>query len=217
MSPGAPPDTSPAKRKGNPRGSGDRLRRELIDATDHLIEVRGDASALSLRAIAEHVGIATTSIYLHFADLTELKLAVAQRGFIEFAAARDQAAAGIADPMDALTARCLAYIDHAAAHPGRYRLMFGRQLANLAPNTSTGVPSNAALHALEDSIRQCTKAGAIAANIDPVRSAVLIWTALHGQASLQIDRPNFPWPPRRELVTDLVRRLLGVPAGDAQS
>jgi AcrR family transcriptional regulator len=127
VSPGAPPDTSPAKRKGNPRGSGDRLRRELIDATDHLIEVRGDASALSLRAIAEHVGIATTSIYLHFADLTELKLAVAQRGFIEFAAARDQAAAGIADPMDALTARCLAYIDHAAAHPGRYRLMFGRQ------------------------------------------------------------------------------------------
>lgn len=212
MSRGQPLTQGSGKRKGNPRGSGDQLRSDILEAADHLIEARGDASALSLRAIAEHVGIATTSIYLHFADLTELKVAVAQRGFVEFAIARDQAAVGLTDPVEVLSARCLAYIDYAVAHPGRYRLMFGPQLRQVTPNQSANAPSVAALRALEDSIRQCAQAAAAAVDIDPARCALLLWTSLHGQASLQVDRPNFPWPPRAELVTELVRHLLGAPS-----
>ena len=207
------PETPPrsaggVKRSGNPRGSGNRLRDELIEATDTLIEARGGATALSLRAVAKHLGIATTSIYLHFADLAELELAVAQRGFGEFAVAREAAAEGIVDPVDALIARCLAFVDYASAHPGRYRLMFGAQLPSLATNTATAVASNAALHALEESIERCRQAGRAPGDLDPIRSALLLWTALHGQACLQIDRPAFPRPPRRELITDLVLRLL---------
>ena len=81
---------SPARRR-NRRGEGDRLREEIVTAASQMIAEAGDDSALTLRGVARRVGIAAPSIYRHFTDVDELKMAVVKHSFTEFALARDAA------------------------------------------------------------------------------------------------------------------------------
>ena len=235
--------TKPSQpRRNNRRGEGQRLREELLAAADAIVTETGDGSALSLRSVAARAGVAATSVYLHFADIDALKAALAQRCFAEFAAARDQAAAGAADPAATLIAGCQAYVRYALDHPGQYRLMpsrkpppgprhglFSPDLPTLSPSISTGPtspidgsgseraqpeasPSNSAFDGLVNSIQRCQHADIASTDTDPTRLAVLVWTALHGQASLRMNRPDFPWPPLENMITELVIRLTSLRA-----
>ena len=66
------------------RGQGDRLRTEIVDAASRMLAESGEVGELSLRAVAREVGIAATSIYLHFRGLDELVLAAKIRYFEDF-------------------------------------------------------------------------------------------------------------------------------------
>ena len=90
MAPAAPAAPLAARRR-NRRGEGDRLREEIITAASQMIGETGDDSTLTLRGVARRVGIAAPSIYRHFTDADQLKMAVVQRSFAEFASARDAA------------------------------------------------------------------------------------------------------------------------------
>jgi AcrR family transcriptional regulator len=208
----APPPaaaTDAAPRRRNRRGDGERLRVDLLEAAAGLVTETGDASALSLRAIAARVGVAATSVYLHFPDVTAVKIALAQQWFAEFADVRDAAAADIADPATALVVRCQTYARYALAHPGPYRLMFGPGLPPLAaPDADPETPSLRAFEALVAAIRRAQTSDAATADSDPRRLAVLLWTALHGQVTLRMDRPTFPWPELDDMIAELVARLV---------
>ena len=67
----------------NPRGTGARLRDEIIDAGITLIDDTNDAAALTLRGIARAAGIAAPSIYRHFPDLQAVTDAVLERSFTQ--------------------------------------------------------------------------------------------------------------------------------------
>jgi AcrR family transcriptional regulator len=197
------------RRTNNQRGRGELLREELLEAATALVADQGDARGLSLRAVAAGAGVAATSVYLHFADLDELKVALAQRYFTEFAAARDAAAATVTDPAEALVVRCRSYVRYALDNPGRYRVMFDRDLPPL--NSAAGTqprPSRSALDALTETIAACQHAGVAPADSSPADLAALLWSGLHGQASLRIDRPRFPWPPMDDAVREIVTRLV---------
>ncbi len=205
------PRTAGRPRRNNPRGQGERLREQLIQAAEELVEETGDAGQLSLRAVAARIGVAATSVYLHFADLDQLKIALVQRGFAELAAVRDTAGAGAADPEDALVKRCQAYARFAVGHPGLYQLMFGPELPASLAYQAERSPGRDALDVLAESIKRCQADRPTPADdADPARLAMLVWTALHGLASLRATRPNFPWPPLDELVAETVQRLVGL-------
>jgi AcrR family transcriptional regulator len=85
-------------RRRNPCGEGARLREEIITAASQIIGETGDDTALTLRGVARRLGIAAPSIYRHFTDVDELKMAVVRRSFAEFAQARDAATAADDDP-----------------------------------------------------------------------------------------------------------------------
>ena len=63
------------------RGEGDRLRDEILDATEALILESGNADAVSIRQVAQAVDRTPPSIYLHFSTKDELMQAVCQRRF----------------------------------------------------------------------------------------------------------------------------------------
>jgi AcrR family transcriptional regulator len=63
------------------RGEGETLREDLLDATELLMIETGSADAVSIRAIADAVGVTPPSIYLHFPDKESLILAVCERHF----------------------------------------------------------------------------------------------------------------------------------------
>ena len=52
-------------RQRNPRGQGERLRDDIIEAASRLLADPA-APPLTLRAVAREVGVAATSVYLHF-------------------------------------------------------------------------------------------------------------------------------------------------------
>jgi AcrR family transcriptional regulator len=206
----AQPDGRPRRttmRRNNPRGHGGRLREDLVTAATALVAESGDTGGLSLRAVAARAGVAATSVYLHFSDLDEVKAAVIERGHVELARRRDTAVSAIADPPEVLLARCLAYARFAMDHPSLYRSMFGPDLPERLAYDADRSPGRDALDRLAADIAACQPGGPVTGD-DPARLALLVWTALHGQVSLRIDRPHFPWPPLDTLITEAVRRLV---------
>jgi AcrR family transcriptional regulator len=196
-------------RQRNRRGEGDRLREEIITAASQIIGESGDDTALTLRGVARRLGIAAPSIYRHFTDVDELKMAVVRRAFADFARARTAASGTGDDPAAALLARCRAYTAFALANPGPYRYLFSQH----AP---TGDPARPPVdlpvfQALAESVSRCQQAGLAHAGDDPAWLAAQVWAALHGLVLLRLNAPGFPWPgPLEPMADQAVARLIGL-------
>lgn len=164
----------------------------------------GRVDALSLRAIAREVGVATTSIYLHFRDLDELVTGVKELRFAELQRSLADAAdrAGT-DPYERLLAIAHEYVRYALHNAGHYSVLFTTSATSTPSNPQQQFIGEDAFDAIRDDV---------AAVIGPDEAwlvTVHLWTALHGLTMLRIRRRKFPWPPVDEQVDDLVRRLLG--------
>ena len=104
--------------------------REIVEEARVLLEEEG-AEGLSMRRLADRLGIRAPSIYKHLPDKQALENALISAGFEEQAAAFETA---LADP-DPIGAIGRAYRDFARHHPHLYRLMTERTLdrERLAP------------------------------------------------------------------------------------
>jgi len=192
-------------RQRNPRGQGERLRDEIIEAASRLLADPA-APPLTLRAVAREVGVAATSVYLHFDDIESLVLAVAERRFGELARLQDQARDESSDPCQRVRDGCLAYCQFGLAHPGHYQVMFANPLPMPADMPPEQFPGIVAFRKLIEAVADCI--GAEPADQQAFFTAQVIWQQLHGIVSLRISRPRFPWPPLAETVTEAVDRLL---------
>ena len=67
-----PSATRAGRRPRLPKGEGRQLRDEILVATERLLLETGSAQAVSIRAVADAVGVTPPSIYRHFADKTAL-------------------------------------------------------------------------------------------------------------------------------------------------
>ena len=76
---------TPVARPRSRRGEGERLRDEILAAADELLVETASEDAVSIRAVADAVGVTPPSIYRHFPDKTSLLVAVCLRSFDSFA------------------------------------------------------------------------------------------------------------------------------------
>src|SRR5512133_2304967 len=106
------------------------LRRALLDASLAVIE-RDGVSALSLRELARRLGVSHAAPAHHFPDKAALLVEIAREGYERFGAALAAAADAAPDDDARLAAIGRAYVDFALAHPATFRVMFGRELAEL--------------------------------------------------------------------------------------
>src|SRR6185295_5203593 len=113
---------SGVKRRRAPRGSGDQLRDEILDATTELLLETGHAKAVSIRSVAQRVGVTPPSIYLHFADKDALLDAVCARYFEKLDQEMQRVAAEQSWTIEVLRAQGLAYVRFATQTPELYRL-----------------------------------------------------------------------------------------------
>ena len=193
-----------ARRQRNPRGQGERLRDDIIDAASRLLEDPA-GPPLSLRAVAREVGVAATSVYLHFDDIESLVRAVASRRFTDLIRAQDAARADLDDPCDRLRAACLMYCEFGLAHPGHYQVTFTNPLPVGGDVPWEQMPGQKAWEHFVEGVAPCI--GRAPDDPEAACTALLLWQQLHGTVSLRISRPRFPWPPLAETVTDAVSRL----------
>jgi AcrR family transcriptional regulator len=179
------------------RGEGDLLRDEILLAAERLLIERGGEDAVSIRAIADAVGVTPPSIYMHFADKEELFVAVCDGRFQELDRLSQEAAAAATDPIDEIRRRGEAYIRFGLDNPEQYRILF------MDPElTDTGqeqVQKWACLQHMVEAVQRAMADGGLVGD-DPFLLTVGLWAAVHGLVSLLITKPEVPWPPLDRLI-----------------
>ena len=169
--------TSPAPPQATSDGyhHGD-LREACIAAGIRLLE-QGGSDAVTIRGVARITGVSHTAPLHHFPHREALLDAIAQRGFDQMLAAL---AASVPDPaappVVQLRAYGLAYVDTAIAVPQLFDLMFGR------PRDAVGETAG---FLLVDLCAAAIERGDCAGT-DPLRLSHLLWSAVHGLASLYV-------------------------------
>jgi len=197
------------------RGEGARLREEILAAATRLLAETGDEEAVSIRAVAEAVGVTPPSIYLHFADKTELIFAVCEEQFRQLDDEMTAAGAGVADPLEALRRRGQAYVRFGLRNAEAYRVLF--MYKNHVPDNVDDeyLYRSETFNHLVESVQRCLDAGALRPG-DPLQISVGLWVLVHGITSLLLAAPTFPWPSEPDelvdrLITDHLEGLLPRP------
>lgn len=190
----------------NPRGQGERLREDIVSAALRLLDELADDQALSLRAVAREVGIAATSVYIHFADRDALVLAALERCHHDLIQAVDQAETAGADPVAQLRARTLLLGTWAHQHPGLYKVLHESTL-----NQRTDMSFKQELaDRTTSAVQRCMDAG-LAPRGDAAVISLDLRAAVHGAVSMRVNQPDLTWPPLEAQVDRYLTKLVGVP------
>jgi AcrR family transcriptional regulator len=193
-----------ARRVRNPRGKGARLRDELVTAAGDLLTECGSPEHVSLRQVAEAVGVSAPSIYRHFPNKDALLLAVVEKRFEELRRVLGEARErGGDDPFAALGEMGRAYVAMGLERPAHYQVLFGpiggaiQGLTGTSPPVvqfDPGDPGQGAFLILVELIEGCLAAGPNPDRFDAFVVAIETWSFVHGLVDLVAAHPGFPWP-----------------------
>lgn len=197
-------DPSVLRRRRAPRGSGDLLRDEILDAATELLLDIGHAKAVSIRSVADRVGVTPPSIYLHFQDKDALLDAVCARYFEKLDEEMQRVSAMQPDAVEVLRAQGLAYVRFATENPELYRIATMSE-----PKSGSNVDAALASSAFEHmcaSVKALMGEGILPSG-DASDIALELWSAAHGVAALLIAKPHLPFGDA-EAFTDRVLRAV---------
>jgi AcrR family transcriptional regulator len=141
----------------------------ILQIAIEILETQGE-NTLSMRNLAEALGIKAPSLYRHYADRAALETAIAAEGARQLLE-QIQNATKRKTPLPAARAAAKTYLEFAAAHPALYDLM-------MRPQAATGNSQALWRHVLE-------LIGNISGRSDDTSAAVAFWAYLHGFSSLE--------------------------------
>ena len=180
------------RRARSPRGSGENLAEEIIEAAGELLVENGDDTAMSIRAVANRVGVTSPSIYLHFADKEALLDAVCARYFERLDDEMAAASEGVDDAFRRALNQGMAYVRFAVATPVLYRVAFGKPTSAGHPSKVDEVLAASAYSRFAGTVTELADEGVF----DHAEIADIVlefWAAAHGIASLMLAKPGLAW------------------------
>jgi AcrR family transcriptional regulator len=158
----------------------DDIKSRIIAAARALHFERGP-DAVTMRAVAERVGVTATALYRHFADKDAILREVTGEGS-RLLGSHLFRALEAPTAMERLRATAEAYLDFSVAQPQAYRALF-----EPAPDGTEDSPLHrqrgAVRRFLRDRVREGMDAGVLAEG-DADGMALSLWAMLHGLASL---------------------------------
>ena len=160
------------------------VRSALLRAAAHLLETSGP-DALSVRRIAASAHVAPMGVYNHFEGKHGVVEALWVEGFDRLRATMESLA-GVDDPGDALIEGFRRYRSLALEHPMAYRLMFLDAVPGFEPSVEAAWSAAMSFEALVAVARRAMEAGAVPDG-DAVQMAQVMWAAVHGWVSLELD------------------------------
>jgi AcrR family transcriptional regulator len=192
---------TPSTRTRARKGEGGLLREEILDAAERLLIETASEDEVSIRAVAEAVGVTPPSIYRHFEDKQLLLFEVCARQFAHLDEVAGAAVEGIEHPVEALAALGRAYVRFGLDHPEAYRIMFmGRTDMTPEQYADEVLADTGSFATLVAAVQACLDAGYGDAGhgsdgdpIDAVTGALVLWVSVHGLTSLLIAKPGMPW------------------------
>jgi len=159
------------------------FREQLCAAASRLFAQRG-TDGVTMRALAEVMGISPMKPYHYFRDKEAILAAAMERAFNRFATAIEKADAKETSARERSAARRKAYVDFALAEPDCYRVMF-----ELPHPDVTKYPG---LQAAMERARVVNRRGVDAliddglVQGDPALLGNVFWCAIHGPVSAYI-------------------------------
>ena len=151
-------------------------QQQIVDAAWRLLATEG-RDALTMRRLADELGIKAPSLYKHLPNKQAVEAALIDRGFLSWGNAAREALARAGDPLANLAH---AYRQIATEQPHLYRLMtdgaLDRSLLTPGIEAWSGAP--------------------LGEHFQDPEAARAFWGFLHGMAKLEIDRR---FPPDAEL------------------
>ena len=192
------------RRRRAPRGSGDQLREDILDAATELLLETGHAKAVTIRSVAQRVGVTPPSIYLHFVDKDALLDAVCARYFEKLDEEMQRVAADQPSTIDVLRAQGLAYVRFALKTPELYRIAM---MSESRPGSDVDMALNtSAFVHMSNTVEALIAEGIFPAG-DPTTAALEMWTVAHGVAALLMSRPYLPWGEAEEFADRVLRAV----------
>jgi AcrR family transcriptional regulator len=180
------------------------LANALIAAALKAVE-QGGVEAVSLRDLAQSLGVSRAAPYRHFADRDALLAAVAARGFEDLVAGYEAALEAPGDGLEVLRGAGNVYLEFAKRRPGLFRLMFDSDfLSRDVPPAVLIGPANKAYHLLW---RAMERAYPDADEATIKARSITSWSTIYGYIALNRGgrfKPFMIEPLSREQVTEAV-------------
>lgn len=151
---------------------------QILDEAARLVDEEG-LDALSTRVLATRLGVRAPSLYHHFKDKTALTRAVSSKFFSELAAE--------VNTFDDLEGMARAYWTYGTTYPNRYAVIVCRIPEAEQPPDQIKFQVTEPLHTLAARLNPD----------DPLTTARVLWSYLHGAVSLRLR-----WPTREGLNPD---------------
>jgi AcrR family transcriptional regulator len=168
------------------------LRQAILDAATDAFARDGYAS-VSLRAVAEAVGLSHGAIYGYFKDKDELFEALVEQSFDRFAVALRSLPGRRGDPVRFLKRAGRRYVEFGLKNPGAYEFAF------ILRRPEDGQKPHSTYEQLRAAVQRCIDEKRFRIlNVDLASQA--LWTAVHGVTALLILRPHFPWAKKKALI-----------------
>lgn len=179
------PKLTPAPRSSYHHGD---LRNALVEHALAALQAVGPES-LSVRALADEIGVSPSAAYRHFADREALLAELARMGFERLRGSLAEAAIAAArrQPKMAVRAMGSAYVRFAVAEPELYRLMFGAQRVEKSKYPELGAAAAQTYDTLRTAVMRMAP-HAPKGSQELERLTLRCWAMVHGLASLRIDR-----------------------------
>ena len=153
----------------------------LVDAAGQVLSSEG-VRGLSVRRVADDVGVSTQAVYSLFDGKAGLVRALHRTGFARLAA--ELATVTTSDPIDRIRELGLAYHRSARANPHLYDVMFACPVPEFEPTEEDTAASLATLEVLRTAVHDAVEAGALTGDVDDL--TLVLWSVIHGVASLDL-------------------------------
>ena len=157
------------------------LEGKIVDAARDVIAA-GGIEALSMRAVAQRVGVSATALYHYFDGKQALVDRVVRGAFARFAAhmesAMERQPPGSLERVRALGE---AYITFALENEAYFRVIFSIQLAD--PRELDDLPGGGGYHLLRRCVVDAMASGAMR-QADPDVVSLYVWSLVHGLVTL---------------------------------
>ncbi len=150
---------------------------QVIEAARDLL-AEGGLGSLSMRQVAERVGVSATALYHYFENKDDLVRQVVGRAFVRFGAYLKRAAATHPrGSLDRVRALGEAYLQFATENEAYFKVLFSIQRDD--PRALEDLPEGGGWDLLRQAVEDAIASGAMRP-VDPGLAALYLWSVTHG-------------------------------------
>ena len=167
-----------------PTERADRVSEDLLGAAQEVLESEGPG-AMTVRAIADRAGASTMAVYSRFGGKANILESLYRRGFVLLREELEKVPITTSTVHD-ITELAFAYRRFALNHPGLYGFMFERPVPGFDPSLGSRQEGLRSTFGILVERVEAFIDESMSGVGDPTVVSYLIWSALHGDLSLEL-------------------------------